>query len=377
MGRGQHALLVASTIGFAALSMAMGGEAWGQGYIQSNLVSDGGAGGGGVNIKAKFTDPQLQNPWGISFLPGSPFWVSDNNTNLTTLYNGDGTPFTPAAAGGGFIIPGGAASGQVANANNNPAFGTFMIPNAPGTSGTAPADFIFDSENGIISAWQPGDGQNAVTLVDNSASHAVYKGLAMASNTAGFFLYATNFHAGRVEMYDSTFKLVKSFSDPGVPAGFAPFGIANIGGDLYVTFAKQNAAKHDDVAGPGNGYVDIFNSNGILIRRFASQGALNSPWGVALAPSDFGVMSNAVLIGNFGNGWINAYSTSGQFLGAMTDTNSNPIHIDGLWSIAFGSSVWGGVSGALSNALYFTAGPGNEMDGVFGTLLPQKTSGAN
>jgi len=372
MGRRFTNLMFAAAVGLAFGVAAAAHEAKAAGYVQTNLVSDGGAGGGGVKIKAKFTDPQLQDPWGIAFFPGGAIWVSDNNTNLATIYNGAGDIFTPAQGStpGGFSIPGGAPTGQVSNTQNSARSGIFMVPNAPGTTGTAPADFIFDSEAGIISAWQPGDGKAAVAVVDNSAAKAVYKGLAIGNTAAGTFLYATDFGHGVVEMYDSTFKLVKKFTDRALPAGYAPFGIANIDGQLYVTFAKQNPQKHDDVPGPGNGYVDVFNTDGMLVQHFAAGGALNAPWGVARAPLGFGEASSNILIGNFGDGWINQFAPNGTAIGPMMTPKGYPIAINGLWTIAFPNNAWGGAAAASPTTLYFTAGPGNELDGVFGTLTP-------
>ncbi len=342
-------------------------KAWSAGYDQTNLVSDGGAGGGGVNIPANFIDPQLQNPWGISFLPGGAFWVSDNNNNLSTLYDGAGHIFTPEQNGqpGGFVIPGGQSTGQVSNASSS----LFKIPNASGT-GSSAALFIFDSEAGIISAWQPGDGKDAVTMVDNSAAKAVYKGLALGNTSAGVFLYATNFGQGVVEQYDTNFHLVQTFTDDTLPVGYAPFGIANIDGQLYVTFAEQNAQRHDDVPGPGHGYVDVFNTDGTLVKQFAANGALNSPWGVTRAPVGFGEASSDILIGNFGDGRINRFSASGQHLGGLTTASGHPVVIPGLWTIMFPADGWGGASAASPTTLYFTAGPGGEQDGVLGTLKP-------
>lgn len=360
-----------AAFGVLAAGLAAAHEAAAAGYVQMNLVSDGGA-GGGPKIRAKSADPQLQNPWGLSFLPGGPIWISDNNSNLTTIYGGDGTPFTPPSGGkpGGFAIPGGGPTGQVSNTQNSAGFGIFQVPNAPGTAGTAPALFIFDSEAGMITAWQPGDGGSAVTVVDNSATRAVYKGLAMGNTVAGTFLYATDFRHGVVEMYDSTFKLVKKFTDRTLPAGYAPFGIANIDGQLYVTFAKQDAKKHDQVPGDGNGYVDIFDTDGRMVERFASNGPLNAPWGVAKAPAGFGDASTNILIGNFGNGWINRFGPDGTFIAPMNTASGYPIAIDGLWSIQFAANQWGGALKADPTTLYFTAGPSGERDGLFGTLRP-------
>ena len=367
-------LLSCAAVAGLLAALPVTGSARAAGYVQTNLVSDAGAGGGGVKVRAKFTDSQLQNPWGFSYLPGGPFWVSDNTTNQSTLYDGAGDVFTPAngATSGGFAIPGGAPTGQVANVQNGQATSPFQVPNAPGTAGTAAALFIFDSEAGIISAWQPGDGKNAVTMVDNSATRDVYKGLAMGSTNAGTFLYATDFSRGVIEMYDKNFKLVKRFADRTLPAGFAPFGIANIDGQLYVTFAKQDAQRHDDVPGPGNGYVDVFTTEGAFVQRFAANGALNSPWGVARAPLGFGDASGKILIGNFGDGLINTFTANGASTGAMTSTAGVPLSIHGLWQISFTNNSWGSALLADPMSLYFSAGPGGELDGVFGKLTPAR-----
>jgi uncharacterized protein (TIGR03118 family) len=233
---------------------------------------------------------------------------------------------------------------------------------------SAPSVFIFATEDGTLSGWsQPVDVTTAILKVDNSAGGAIYKGLALANNGSGNFLYATNFHAGRVEAFDGSFApatLSGSFTDPDIPAGFAPFGIAEIGGNLFVTFAKQDANKQDDVRGPGNGFVDVFDANGTFVRRFASQGTLNSPWGMVLTPAGFGALGNMLLVGNFGDGRINAFDpSSGQFLGQLTD-GTNPITIEGLWGLEFGN----GANGGDANTLFFTAGPGDETHGLLGSL---------
>ena len=196
---------------------------------------------------------------------------------------------------------------------------------------------------------------------------AVYKGLALVSTPAGNLLYATNFRFGTVEVFDSNFNLVNTFTDPTVPAGFAPFGIHNIGGDLFVTFAKQDAAKFDDEAGPGHGFVDVFAPNGDLLQRLASRGRLDSPWGVTLAPATFGAFAGDILVGNFGNGRINAFAPStGQFLGQLK-SNHGPLTIPGLWGLRFPTGSLNVVPGAL----YFTAGLNHEADGLFGDIIPR------
>lgn len=324
-------------------------------YQQMNLVSDGA-------VQALATDGHLKNPWGIVAFPGGPFWISDNGMGVSTLYDGKGdivplvvTIPPPADSPGATAAP----TGVVWNPNGQ----AFLL--APG----AAALFIFATEDGTISAWNPTVNRNAAVLkVDNSqgGSGAVYKGLALATNSHGVFLYATNFRNATVDVFDSTFKpatLSGSFTDPGIPAGYAPFGIAAIDGNLFVSYAKQDAAKHDDVAGPGHGFVDVFDTNGNLIRRFASRGALNSPWGMVRAPLDFGGFSAHVLIGNFGDGHISAFDSDGDFRGQLRDTSGRRITIDGLWGLIFGIGL-----AADPNTLYFTAGTNDEADGLFGSL---------
>jgi uncharacterized protein (TIGR03118 family) len=322
---------------------------------QTNLVADT----AGV---AAVTDPHLVNPWGVSFSPGGDFWVSDNGTGLSTLYDGTGTAnglvVTIPAAGG---LQNGPVSGQVYNGNNT----AFVIP------ASTSAVFIFDSEDGLITAWNGSSGTQASTVADRSGTGAVYKGLAIATNGGAPFLYATNFNSGNVDVFDSTFTFVKSFTDSGVPAGFAPFGIFTINNLLYVTFAKQDAQKHDDVPGPGNGYVDVFNPDGSLNARLVSQGALNSPWGLAVAPSSFGNLSGQLLVGNFGDGKINAYNLStGASLGALQSASGGAVTIPGLWDIIVGN----GGSGGSSSDIYFTSGPGGESHGLMGSLTPGSSS---
>jgi uncharacterized protein (TIGR03118 family) len=240
----------------------------------------------------------------------------------------------------------------------------------PGTN--LPSLFIFATEDGTIAAWNPGiaDPTHAVLVVDNSqgATDAVYKGLATGTNSKGNFLFAANFHSGGIDVFDSNFapaKLDGAFTDPDLPAGFAPFGIRNIDGDLFVTFAQQDAEKHDDVAGLGNGFVDIFDTDGHLIRRFASGGQLNSPWGITRASFDFGRFSGDILIGNFGDGRINVFDPGGEFREQLQGTDGNPIEIEGLWALTFG-----GAAKSDPDTLYFTAGPNDEKDGLFGSIEP-------
>ena len=307
------AALMVSLMGAAGLLAASVVPASaGTDFQQTNLVSD-------IPGLAQITDPDLINSWGISEGPTTPFWVNDNGTGLATLYSVPGSrPPSATKFGLTVTIPGAvmgttpAPTGQVFN-------GT--------TSGFArsagKALFLFDSEDGAISGWNPSLGTNAVIAVDHGnpdpSLNAVYKGLAI-DNAAGH-LFATNFRADRVEMYNSSFGLVTSFTDPTLPAGYAPFNDKVIGGELYVTFALQDAAKHDDVKGAGHGFVDVFNLDGSFDKRLISQGALNSPWGLQIAPSSFGSFAGDLLVGNFGNGMINAYNaTTGAFLGTLEAT---------------------------------------------------------
>jgi uncharacterized protein (TIGR03118 family) len=317
-------------------------------YRQVNLVAD-------QTGKAAVTDPHLVNPWGMALGPTSPLWVSDNGTDLSTVYRGGvgGGPVsvTPLVVS----IPGGAPTGQVFNDTTQ-----FVVP---GT--TSPARFIFAGENGDLTAWNAG---SSAVLVRHTAS-AVYKGLAVSHNSFGPLLLAANFHDNSVDVFDGQFRPVvqigqKLFSDPGLPAGYAPFNIVEIAGKVFVTYAKQDADRHDDVPGPGNGYIDVYTTFGQFVQRFASAGALNSPWGLAVAPAGFGQLAGTLLVGNFGNGWINAYNlATDRPVGPMLDTTGKPIRIDGLWGLQVGTPTAGG-----PNAVWFSAGPDDEQHGLLGTL---------
>ena len=327
-------------------------------YQQHNLVSDGA-------VPADLVDPNLVNAWGLASGPTSPWWISDNGTGRSTLYN-VGTGAIPLIV----TVPGpmgrqGTPTGVVFNGGSG-----FVVNNGAGTS---PARFIFASEDGTISGFR---GVPVVIAVDNLATGAVYKGLAIDNPTAGNFLYASNFHAGSVDVFDNHFNPVHmagAFTDPDLPAGYAPFGIQNIGGTIYVTYALQDADKHDDVPGEGHGFVDAFDTGGNLIRRVASKGELNSPWGLALAPPDFGSFGNDLLVGNFGNGRVHAFDPgslegNGEFQhrGPLHSAEGLPIAIDGLWALGFGK---GAANNGPTNTLFFTAGPVGEQHGLFGTLV--------
>src|SRR3989454_1993640 len=343
----------------------------GQGfYQQTNLVSD-------IAGVALFTDTNLVNPWGLSHPPTGPWWISDNGTGLSTLYNGQGRKFPVSSplvvtiappAGGTSAAP----TGNIFNPVNSTNPDDFVVSsgNAKGSS-----LFMFATEDGTISGWNPGvDLTHTILAVDRSAvgAGAVYKGLAFGQSGGDDFIYATNFRFGTVEQFDASFNLVRSFTDkqlantcPLPNQCFAPFGIQNIGGNLYVTFALQDAAHHDDAHGPSRGFVDVFDANGNLLKRLISRGALNSPWGLALAPSNFGQFSNDLLVGNFGNGHINVFDpNSGALLGQLKNQKGLIISINGLWGLAFGN----GQTAGPTNSLFFTAGINDEADGLFGMI---------
>jgi uncharacterized protein (TIGR03118 family) len=311
---------------------------------------------------ADLTDPNLVNPWGISESATSPFWISDNGTGLATVYSTSATATITIAAVKPTIPPG-AASG----AGPAPATGQFSNSTTVFLIGATKASFVFCAEDGTISGWN--SGTTAVLKVDNSSKGAVYKGMALGGTAAAPQIYVANFHAGTVEVYDGNFAPMPlaagAFTDTKIPSGFAPFNIVNIGGKLYIAYAKQDSDGMDDVAGPGNGYVDIFDMSGNLTTRLISGGALNSPWGMVIAPPNFGAFANMLLVGNFGNGLINVYDpAAGTPLGALLNPSGSAISIDGLWALQVGN----GKSGGDANAVYFTAGPYAEQHGIFGSL---------
>ncbi len=395
-------------VAFAALigSLVFGTRASGAGpgYIETDLVVDKLVGGvptltdkNGIVHVAAFADPNLVNPWGISTSATSPFWVSDNGASVATLYNTAGSPQalvvsipTPADLQGASGTP----TGQVFNPVGG-ATGQFKLKgvNAGGAQTTASAVFLFATEDGTITGWNPGvnpagfdpttAGKHAIIAVDNSANPdachgAIYKGLAVATDASSgnTFLYAANFRAGTIDVFDGAFNPVSfsadAFTDKHLPHRYAPFNVAAIavngGIELFVTYAVQDKAKHDDVAGEGHGIVDVFDLSGNLLRRFAQHQELNSPWGVAMAPASFGQFGGSLLIGNFGDGRIDAFDPdNGHFLGHLRDAQGHVIVIDGLWALKFGN----GGNGGDPAKLYFTAGPNEEADGLFGSISPQ------
>jgi uncharacterized protein (TIGR03118 family) len=321
---------------------------------------------------ADHQDPNLVNPWGNGF-GQSPFWVGNNGTGTSTLYDGTGAAKSlivdiPAAGG---AKTGGPVSGVIFNtASSNTA--AFAV------AAGKPASFLFCSEDGLITGWNSSvSSTEAEVLFDNSASGAVYKGCVLGGTTASPLLFAANFHSGNVDVFDGTLTpvhIASAFANPSIPAGFAPFNVAIFGGNVYVTYAKQDAAQHDDVAGPGNGYLALFDQTGKLVVTLVSNGALNSPWGLAVAPATFGPFPGALLIGNFGDGKINAYNlTNGDWLATLNDPTGAAIAFPGLWSLNFGS----GADSEDPGTLYFTAGIGGgpnndpvESHGLLGSIQP-------
>lgn len=371
--------LLAVIVAIALLLLALPGATFAhassgsssQGFYQRiNLVSD-------IAGVARFTDPNLVNPWGLSHSPTSPWWVSDNGTGVSTLYNsfGKAVPLVvtippPAGSPAGTTS---APTGQLFNPVSGTNSDDFVV-SENGKSG--PSFFIFATEDGTVSGWNPNvDPTNAILSVDRSkvGAGAVYKGLTFGQSSGNDFIYATNFRFGTVEQFDANFHLVRSFTDKRLANNcplpnqcYAPFGIQNIGGNLYVTFALQDPTHHDDVGGAGHGFVDVFDTNGNLIRRLISGGKLNSPWGLALAPANFGRFSNDFLVGNFGDGGINVYNpNTGASIGTLRDNKSHPILINGLWGLAFGN----GAAAGAKNELFFTAGIADEAHGLFGKIV--------
>jgi uncharacterized protein (TIGR03118 family) len=317
-------------------------------YIVKPLVSDG-------YLPGTIVDPNLVNAWGLTASGTSPWWSADNGTGKSTLYNGNT----------------GAPQALVVSVDTNPTGTVFNGTTGfvvPGT--TARAVFLFDTEGGQLLGWNPAFGTTA--QVAKTIAGAIYKGLAIGTTGAGApRLYAANFHAGTVDVFDGSFTLVTepgAFVDPSLPDGYAPFGIQNIAGRIFVSYAKQDADAEDEVAGQGRGFVDEYDTDGHLLERVAQHGQLNAPWGLALAPASFGEFGGDLLVGNFGDGQINAYEPQpdGSFerVGGLRDDSGRQISIDGLWALEFGN---GAAAGPKEN-LFFTAGPNDESDGLFGQI---------
>ena len=341
--------LSAGLVAGVATIAAPAGAAPNNRYSVTNLVSDQ----AGV---AQITDPNLKNAWGLAAGPSTPIWVANNHTDTSTVYPGgvSGSPIVGPA----LVVPidGGAPTGTVFNGTDG-----FMMPTAG-----APASFIFDSESGNITAWSSADAASHALVMAHS-DEANYKGLALAESRGAPYLYAANFETNAVDVYDSTITLQHwdgAFIDRRLPRNYAPFGIDAIGREIYVSYALHVPGNEDDTAGPHHGFIDVFGTNGKLHRRLVAHGALDSPWGMTVAPRNFGPFSGALLVGNFGDGRINAYDRhSGRLLGRLRDASGTPIAIQGLWALEFGN----GVTGA-PNELLFSAGPDGEEHGLFGVI---------
>lgn len=362
---GTHTYNSTGTFNLTVAVSDSGGAQAATSYVnQTNLVSNL------STVGAAHVDPNLVNSWGITHGPTGPWWVADNGTGVATIYDSTGnSPLTPVTIPPPSTNPTGTAAptGIVFNSTTD-----FVV----GHGNTSPALFIFSTEDGTISAWNGSAGTKAVLEVDNTntdpTTSPVYKGLALAANGSANFLYATNFRDATIDVFDKNFNPVTlgqngfgTFTDPNLPAGYAPFGIQNINGNLYVTYALQDSAKHDDVKGAGHGFIDVYTANGTLVQRLVSQGPLNSPWGLAVAPSNFGAFSNDLLVGNFGDGTINAFNLkTGASLGPLVNSTNSPISINGLWGLGFGNNATAG----SANTLFFASGLNDEADGLFGSL---------
>ncbi len=347
-------LALTACLAVTALPALADGDDKPQTYTQTNLVSN-------LPGVAQLQDTNLVNAWGISFSPNTPFWVSDNGANLATLY-----VVTNDMAGNPTVIKQGL---QVAIAGDG--FPTGQLFNT--TSNFNGDLFIFAGEDGFITGWRPTLGTNTEILV--ARSNAVYKGILLDTNTGSPLLVAANFREATVDVYDTNLNLTQ-FADPKAPAGYAPFNVAEINGFIFVTFAKQDDAMHDNVAGRGHGLIDILNLATGKFHRFATGSdagghvkEIDSPWGVALAPESFGKHEDELLVGNFGSGTIMTFSASGEFRGFLEDAHHHPIVIDGLWALVFGNGTKAGVP----DALYFSAGPDGESNGLFGSIVPTPT----
>lgn len=330
-----------------------------QRYNQTNLVSN-------VPGLARVTDSNLQDPWGLAFSPGGPLWVTDEGSPNTdaTLYDANGT-IVP------LIVPmsdGVPPTGIAFNGS-----GGFIVRG--NRQGSGSAVFIFAGLYGTISGWSPNadSGKNSVEMVNNQPIEGgfpqTYTGLALAKTTAGTFLYVANFSNGTIDVYDDRWNYLGSFNDPQIPNNYGPFGIQNIKGKLFVTFAQQASNLVGTVPGAGHGFVDIFSPNGNLLKRFVSHGPLNSPWGVALAPASFGKFSDAILVGNFGDGRISAFDPgTGKFLGHLENKDGVSLSLGGVFTLRFG----GGANAGSPDDLFFTTllHPGSNTDGLVGILTP-------
>jgi uncharacterized protein (TIGR03118 family) len=346
---------VAVVVGLVAALVAFVGPATAAPTVnrfdQINVVSD-------LPGVAPILDPLLVNPWGLALSPTSPLWVANNGSGTATLYRGDGggTPFVKAALE--VTVTNGAPTGQVFNGTTS-----FQVPTP---LGPRPAVFIFDSQTGDITGWNPANGTTAVVAAHSD--DAIYTGLALLQTPSGPFLLAADFRHARIHVFDGNWNRVNlgsAFTDPALPAGYAPFNVQVLGGAVYVAYARQGEDGEEEIAGHNLGFVDKYTDFGQTVQRIASRGNLNAPWGLAIAPGSFGKYAGALLVGNFGDGKIGAYADNGDFLGFLRDRNNDVLSIDGLWALLPGTAASGG-----TNAVWFSAGPDEETHGLIGIIRP-------
>lgn len=339
------------TVSTAALATPSGASVSPNRFQRLNLIAD-------THGKARITDPHLVNAWGLAATPTSPLWVSDNGADVSTVYTGATGTGNPPMRRMVVSIPGGAPTGVVFNPTSR------FVLSRQGKSG--PATFIFAGEHGNISAWNHSGNPTKAVLVAHTPN-SVYKGLTRVTMHGRSFLLAANFHLDRVDVFNSRFVRVSrpsAFQGRGIPRGYAPFNVSTLGGRVYVTYAKQDAAKVDDMAGPGHGFVNVFSQSGRFLRSLVRRGALNSPWGLAIAPRAFGAFAGDLLIGNFGNGRIHVVNRkTGHVLATLLNGRGKPISIDGLWGLRPGNGTFGRRSDVV-----FSAGPGGEAHGLVGIL---------
>ncbi len=365
----------AGTLGLVAITAPAGASAAAaalpNSFAQTNLIANK------ASFKPKLVDKNLTNAWGLAASPSTPIWVSDNNSGFATVYSG-GIKGSAVSLNLTVPVPGGNPTGQV----YNPDTGAFPVGGPMGSA----ALFIVDTDSigaaqspGEIAAWNGG----ASFVVEDSPkggpggktpAGAVFKGLALATTPKGPELFAADVANARIDVFNGDFRLMSTpseFRDPKIPAGYAPFNVQDLNGRIYVTYGKQNKARTDVVPGAGLGFVDVYTVNGQLIRHLAAHGPLNEPWGLAIAPKGFGPFGGDLLVGNLGNGWINAFNPStGKYLGWLDGTNGRPIAISGLWGLMVGNSAFGGASSVV-----FSAGPDNYDNGLVGVLNPDPPSG--
>ena len=352
-------LVIATSISLAEFVRAAASSTSANNFSWVNLQSD-------IAGVAQHVDPNLVNPWGMALSSSNAIWVADNGKGVSTNYNTDGTANSLVVT-----IPPSASNTEGVSAPTGIAANSTSFFKVTKNGNSLPSTFIFVSEDGAISGYNASlDPTNAIIAVDNGASEAIYKGVTLGVANGNNFLYATNFHTAKVETYDGNFALQSSasfpFTDPNLPSDYAPFGIRNFNGQIFVTYAKINPSNpDDDLAGAGFGFIDVFDTSGNLVKRLVSNGELNAPWGMVMASGSFNPFQNDLLVGNFGDGRINAYNPStGAFVGTLTEKDGTPLDFEGLWDLL-----------QVNNGLYFTAGIGDEDHGLFGVI--QKAQSIN